>query len=225
LIHKKEITKIAGVIGAAGILIYSIFSLEHEGTILESLDNSHNVIEVVLVIIGGLLLTGYTIKEINDRYEDFRDRYRHLIKRPSEAKDIYRRAKKRPKSLIILLIILSYIELSLVVSTPYVIGPSIKEAIYPGTFGVVYFVLIYGLLRRKEFMLKFAKIFIFIQLALDIIPIVNPETWNLARTAVGTISDLSLDGALLYCLYTPSVKAYFRKTPTVTENANTTKSS
>jgi len=68
----------------------SIFDLEHEGYILESLQSSHNIIEIVAVIIMGLWITGIVMKEIYEKYEKF-------SKTLSNATNNYARYKKMPK--------------------------------------------------------------------------------------------------------------------------------
>jgi hypothetical protein len=83
LIRNKEIIKRIGIIaGVAGVIAFSIVCAT---AILEALQDSHNVIDVVGVTIGGLLVIGYVIIQ----FRSYMDRYPHSIRVSSVGTNNY----------------------------------------------------------------------------------------------------------------------------------------
>ena len=97
----------------------------------------------------GLWITGIVMKEIYEKYEKF-------SKTLSNATNNYARYKKMPKIVTIMMIIGPF---QFILALDSAIVDSAAGAIYHATFGIVNFVLLYGLLGKRELIWKFTKIF------------------------------------------------------------------
>lgn len=82
-IHKKNLIKRVGIIaGLAGVLLFFISCTK---AILEAVQNSHNIIDIVGLVIGGLLIAGYIILHIRNYIDD----YGHSIRVSSSGTNNY----------------------------------------------------------------------------------------------------------------------------------------
>jgi len=150
----------------------------------------------------GLWITGIVMKEIYEKYEKF-------SKTLSNATNNYARYKKMPKIVTIIIFIMMIIgPLQFILALDSAIVDSAAGAIYHATFGIVNFVLLYGLLGKRELIWKFTILTGFYVINISF------YLWNSAPsapTAIMELSELFLYVGLLYCLNMHSVKIYFRK--------------
>jgi hypothetical protein len=85
--------------------------------------------------------------------------------------------------------------------------------------GTAYCIFVYGLLKRIGLVFKITRVFILFLFGYDLLIFyANWPPITLYEISVYA-TDFVLYSAILYCLYRPSVKAYFRK-PTAIQNAD-----